>query len=89
MMTTITLLQLMGIIPTMRTCRKCNDSLGGKVQVKHKLPYVPELFSHSASKTYIRQNTVLKSLYLNFERVVLLVSVKEKPPTDTYKMRVL
>ena len=39
-MSTITLLQLMGIIPTKSTCRKCKDSLGGKVQVKYKQPYV-------------------------------------------------
>ena len=40
MMSTITLMQLMGIIPTTGTCRNCKDSLGGKVQVKYKQPYV-------------------------------------------------
>ena len=59
-MTTITLLQLMGIIPNKDTCRKWNDSLGEKVQVKYKHQYILDWFSHCVSKTYIRQNTVLK-----------------------------
>ena len=72
-MTTITLLQLLGIIPTKGTCRKCNNRLGGKVQVKYKQTYILDWFSHCASKIYIRQNTVLKNLNLSFERVVMLV----------------
>ena len=59
-MTTITLLQLLGIIPTKGTWRKCNNSLGGKVKVKYKQTYILDWFSHCVSKTYIRQNTVLK-----------------------------
>ena len=39
-MSTITLLELMGIIPTKGTCRKFKDSLGEKVTVKNKQPYV-------------------------------------------------
>ena len=82
MMTTITLLQPMDIIPTKGTCRKCKDSLGGKVQVKYKQPYVLDWFSHCAYKTYICKNTVLKNLNLNFERVVMLVySFSEGKPT--------
>ena len=33
-------LQLMGIIQTKGTCRRCKDRMGGKVQVKYKEPYV-------------------------------------------------
>ena len=72
-MTTITLLQLKGIIPTKGTCRKCNDSLGGKVRVKYKQLIVLDWFSECVSKIYIRQKTVLKNLNFNLERVVELV----------------
>ena len=68
MMTTITLLQLMGIISTKGTCRKCNNSLGGKVQVKYKHPYILDWNSHCVSKTYIRQNTVLKKTKPKFRK---------------------
>ena len=81
MMNTVTLLQLMGIIPTKGTCRKCNDSLGEK-NFKYKQPYVLDWFSHCASKTYIRQTTVLKNLNLIFKRVIMLVySLSERKTT--------
>ena len=39
MMSTITLLELIGIILNKGTCTKFKDSLGGKVKVKYKQPY--------------------------------------------------
>ena len=95
LMSTITLLLVMGIISTNGTCRKCKKSLGGKVQVKYKQPYVLVLnqssildwFSQCAYKINIRENNVLENLKLNFKRAYSF-SVR-KTPTDTYKMRVL
>ena len=71
MMSTITLLQLMGIIPTKGTCRNARTALGEKF--KSSASNHMYWCSHCASKTYIHQNTVLENLNLSFVRFVMLV----------------
>ena len=71
-MSTITLLQQMGIFPKEGTCRKCNDKLGGKFKSStnnHRYWWCSEC----ATKTYLRQNTVLENSNLRLERFVMLV----------------
>ena len=86
---TITLLQLMGIIPTKGPCKKCKDSVGEKV--KSTTSNQMYWCSHCASKTYICQNNVLGILNLCFERFFMLVhsySEIKKSPTDHYRIEV-
>ena len=71
-MSTITLLQQMGIFPKEGTCRKCNDKLGEKFKSStdnHRYWWCSEC----ATKTYLRQNTVLENSNLRLERFVMLV----------------
>ena len=69
-----TLLQITGIIPTKGTCRKCNDSSGGKVLFKCTSIHIywTGTVTVSPKPTWVRI-LCLKNLKLNFERVVKLV----------------
>ena len=73
MMTTITLLQLMGIIPTKGTSRKCNDCLGEKVKSSTSIHiYWTGSVTVSPKPSSVR-TLCWKNLNLNSKRVVELV----------------
>ena len=88
-MSTITLVQMMGILPTKGTCRNCKDSLGINFK-SNKSKNMNWWSSHCASKTYNRQNTVLENIILVLRGFSpwCTVSLEEKPLTDHYKLRV-
>ena len=59
---TITLLQLMGIIPTKATFRKCKDSVGGKVQIKCKQPYAAGAVTVMLVNSFSERKTTFRPL---------------------------